>query len=209
MTRLDRIAFLILAVLATLPTLAQVAPSAAAARRAEILSSAPRGSAFAAGTRESYQVVVGLRAVARGSATPEARLEALGLPASDLVEVKGPFVVFQQTAPGATAKAKVAVASAVASIDRTPVYPVVLNPQTGGLGILPGVVIAKLRDSADATALAEANGLSIDYVAEMTRHGYFRVPAGGDPIAAAASLAKDPRVVTAYPEVREHFAVPH
>ncbi len=209
MTRLDRIAFLTVAVLAALPALAQVAPSAAAARRAQLLSSAPRGSTFAAGTRESYQVVVGLRAVARGSATPEARLEALGLPASDAVEVKGPFVIFQQAATGATATARLAAASAVTAIDRTPAYPVVLNPRTGGLGILPGVVIAKLRDTADAASLAEANGLQIDYVAQMTRYGFFRVPEGGDPVTAAAALAMDPRVVTAYPEVREHFAVPN
>ena len=208
MTRLDRVAFLMLTVLFTSPALAQVAPSAAAARRAQVLSSAPRGPSFAAGTQESFQVVVGLRAVARGSATPEARLGALGLSASDLVEAKGPFVIFQHASTGATPRAKIAAASVVTAIDRTTVYPVVLNPRTGGLAILPGVVIARLRDTADAASLAEANGLQIDHVAEMIRFGFFRVPEGGDPIAAAAALAKDPRVVTAYPEVREHFAVP-
>ena len=208
MTRLDRVAFLMLTVLFAFPALAQAAPSAAAARRAQILATAPRGPSFAAGTRESFEVVVGLRAVARGSATPEARLGALGLPASDLVEEKGPFVIFQQAATGATTRARIAAASTVTAIDRTAIYPVVLNPRSGGLGILPGVVIARLRDTADAASLAEANGLRIDHVAEMTRYGFFRVPEGGDPIAAAAALAKDPRVVTAYPEVREHFVVP-
>ncbi len=206
MTSWNRIAFLILSVLASSSALAQVgsAPTAPA-RRTQIVSAAQKGAPFLTDTRQSYQVVVGLRATIRGSATAEARLAALGLPATDLVEEKGPYVVFQRAASGATAPARVAEASAVAAVDRTPAYPVVVNTRTGELAILPGIVITRLRNPADAASLAQANGLVVEFVGETSGNGYFRVPEGGDVVSAAAALARDPRVETAFPEVSERF----
>ncbi len=206
MTSWNRIGVWVLAVLASSSALAQVgsAPSVTE-RRTQIVAAAQKGSPFLTDTRQSYQVVVGLRATVRGDATAEARMAALGLPATDLVEEKGPYLVFRRMASGATASSRLAEASAVAAVDGTPAYPVVLNTRTGELAILPGIVIAKLRDTAEATALAEANGLSVKWVGQMTRYGYFRVPQGGDVVSAAAALAQDPRVEIAYPEVSEKF----
>jgi len=183
---------------------AQIQPSAGVDRRDQLVASAQKGAPFQEG-RASYQVVVGLRAASRGGATGAARLSDLGVPAGDLVEEKGPFVVYARPPVARTASGRLKDASAVASEARSPSYPVVVNVQTGELGILPGVIVVKLTDAADAAVLASANGLTVDYVAAQIGYAFLHVPDGQDVVAAAAALARDPRVTTAYPEVREHF----
>jgi hypothetical protein len=204
----NRIAFVALAALAAFPAMAQVTTAALAQRRSEVLTSALKGPAFTAGARPKYQVVVGLRAVLDEGSSPEARLAALRRPASSLVEAKGPYVLFQETVTGATSRARVAAASVVVPLDGTTSFPVVLNTQTGELGVLPGIVVVKLRDPADAASLAKENGFALEYLAEPIRYGFFRVPDLRNVIEAAAKLAADPRVEDAYPEVREHFPSP-
>ncbi len=187
--------------------LAQVAASAQETRRTRIVASAQKGAPFQEG-RQAYQVIVGLRAAVRGPGTAEARLSALGVPTADLVEEKGPFVVYARAVRVPTAEGGLAAASAVNSVDSSPTYPVVVNVRTGELGVLPGVIIVKLARPADAEPLATANGLAVDFVAENIGYAFLKVPDGRDVVAAAAAVARDPRVTTAYPEVREHFAVP-
>ena len=49
----------------------------------------------------------------------------------------------------------------------------------------------------------------LEYVAEQIGYAFFRVPDGKDVVAAAAALGRDPRVLAADVEIREHFAVPN
>ena len=195
MTRWHQIPFLALAVLAPGSTLAQ------------------QGEPFLSSTRQAYRVAVELRAVPRGQDAAEGRMAGLGIPSAELVEVKGPFLILRRpTGAGtaaATAAARVAGASAVATVDRTRVHPVAVNTASGRLGILSGIVVARLRNPDDAAALAQANGLELDYVAGPIRCAFFRVPDGRDVVAAATALARDARVELASPEVSETFRVPN
>jgi hypothetical protein len=198
-----------LVVLASLPATGLAAPSAdPAARRAQIVSSAEKGASFQAG-RQTYRVVVGLRATARGPSTAEERLATLGVPAADLLESRGSLVIYRKAAAGRTTSARISAASAVVSVDQDSTFPVVLNYRTGQLGALSGVVVVKLAPGADAQALAQANGLAVDYVAEGIGYAYLRVPDGRDVVAAAAALARDKRARSAHPEVRETFPAPN
>jgi hypothetical protein len=199
MTRWHQIPFLALALLAPTSTLAQ------------------QGEPFLSSTRQAYRVAVELRAVPRGQDTAAGRMAGLGIPAEELVEVKGPFLILRRptvsgTAVGtvaATAAARPAAASAVATVDRTRVHPVAVNTASGRLGILSGIVVARLRNPDDAAALAQANGLELDYVAVPIRCAFFRVPDGRDVVAAATALARDARVELTSPEVSETFRVPN
>jgi hypothetical protein len=197
MTRWNQILLLALAVLAPTSTLAQ------------------QGEPFLSSTRQAYRVAVELRAVPRGQDTAEGRMAGLRIPSAELVEVKGPFLILRRptgTAAGtvaATAAARLAGASAVATVDRTRVHPVAINTASGRLGILSGIVVARLRNPDDAAALAQANGLELDYVAGPIRCAFFRVPDGRDVVAAATALARDARVELASPEVSETFRVPN
>jgi hypothetical protein len=195
MTRWYRISLLALAVLVPASTLAQ------------------QGEPFLSSTRQAYRVAVELRAVPRGQDTAEGRMAGLGIPAAELVEVKGPFLIVRRPTAAATATAtaaaRLAGASAVATVDRTRVHPVAVNAASGRLGILSGIVVARLRNPDDAAALAQANGLALDYVAGPIRCAFFRVPDGRDVVAAATALARDARVELASPEVSETFRVPN
>jgi hypothetical protein len=180
MTRWYQIPFLALAVLAPTSTLAQ------------------QGEPFLSSTRQSYRVAVELRAVPRGQDSAEGRMAGLEIPSAELVEVKGPFLILRRpTVAGA------------AIVDRTRVHPVAVNTASGRLGILSGIVVARLRNPDDAAALAQANGLELDYVAVPIRCAFFRVPDGLDVVAAATALARDARVEVAAPEVSETFRVPN
>jgi hypothetical protein len=207
MTPIRFVAFLAVVLLPSSLVRAEDAASASAARRAQIVSSSTLGESFVGTTRQSYRVVVGLRAVSRGDATVEARLSELGLSASDLVEQKGNALVVQKAPPTGTRSARVREASALATVDGAPAYPVAVNTRTGKLGILTGTVVAKLGSTDEAAALASANGLTLGYVALEIGYAYFRVPAGRDIVAAAAALRKGAGVESANAEVTETFKV--
>jgi len=202
MTTRHRITIL---VLSTLLPLAGRAQSSAA--RASIVADAQKGSPFQVG-RQTYQVVVGLRAVVRGDAPADARLAALGISAGDLVEAKGPLVFFRQAPAGSTTPARLAAAAAVAPLEGVSTFPVVVNTVSGQLGALSGTLTVKLARVGDAGALAREHGLALDYVAEGIGWAFLRVPEGGDVIAAAAAVSRDARAKIVEPEVRAHFAVP-
>jgi hypothetical protein len=179
----------------------------AADRRAQIVASSHLGESFRSNNRESYQVVVGLRAVPRGEASADAQMAGLRMAPSDLVEEKGPFLIVQRPPSTGTPAARVRDAGAVAMIDGTEARPVVVNTRTGQLGFMTGNVVVKLRNPGDAAALAEANGLELTYVAAAIRYAYFRVPAGRDVVAAAKVLRSAAGVESANPEVIETFKV--
>jgi hypothetical protein len=198
---------LILFVAAVLPTTGLGQAETAAARRAELVAASPKGPEFT-NDRRTYRVVAGMQAVRLGDATAVARAEALGLPAAAVVEQKGPYAIVERgTAADAPAN-RLAAASAIASVDGERAFPVVVNARTGQLGVVSGTIIVKLADLADADALAKANGLSVEYVAEPIGFVFLGAPAGTDVLAMTAALGRDPRVILAYAEIREHFAVP-
>jgi len=174
-----------------------------AGARAALVQAAPKGAPFKSGG-QTYQVVGGLRATAGGSATLDQTLSAVGAVSTDLVEVRGPFVIYR--APSAAGAAPVS--AMAAAVNQSSTLPVVVNKRTGRLGVAANVLIVKLTDVGTAAFLAEASGLTLDFVAERLGLAFYTVPDGRDIQAAAASLARDSRVKSAEIEIREHFAVP-
>jgi len=207
MTLHHRIVVLVLSALLPFAATAQSSAAAASSARARIVADSQKGTPFQVG-RQTYQVVVGLRAVARGDASADAQLATLGIPAGDLVEARGPLVFFRQAPAGSTAPARLAAAAALAPVGGVSTFPVVVNTVSGQLGALSGTLTVKLAKVGDAGALARDHGLALDYVAEGIGWAFLRVPDGGDVMAAAAAVARDPRAKIVEPEVRAHFAVP-
>jgi hypothetical protein len=197
---------LILLVTTLLPSAALAQAEAASARRAGLVAASQKGPEFK-NDKQTYRVVVGMRAVPRGDAT-SGRANALGIEAEDVVEQKGPYAIVARTPVGTAGAPRVAAASAVSELAGAPAYPVVLNTRTGQLGVVSGTLVVKMPKIADAAALAKAYGLTVDYVAESIGYAFLRVPAGGDVISTAAALRRDARVSSAYAEIREHFPVP-
>ena len=209
MTSWNRLGILLLLAAVPLIAGAQAPADSPAPRRATLVAEAEKGAPFQSG-RQTYRLVVGLRATVEGNvASPSERLAAVGVAPDALVERRGPFLLFRQPATAPTATARLAAASAVTVVDRTPTYPVAVNARTGQLGIVPGTIVARLGKVGDAAALARAGGLEVEYVAEPIGYAFFLVPDGKDVVAAAAALAADPRVQSADVEIREHFAVPN
>jgi hypothetical protein len=166
-----------------------------------LASSLPQGPAFRS-AGQTYRPVSGLRAAVRGQATAVQRMQSLGAAAVDVVQEKGPYVIFRDAAAGAKAL------GAPAGNDPRAAFSVVVNTRTGRLGIADGLVTAKLADVKLARGLADAHGLALEFVAEGIRYAFFRVPPGGDLVEAAAALARSRGVVSAEVDVREEFAVP-
>jgi hypothetical protein len=170
--------------------------------RAALVQSSPKGASFKSGG-QTYQVVGGLRATA-GRGTPEERLSSVGVASSDLVEEKGPFLIYRSGTAAAGAK----VSAMATAVNRFQTFPVVVNTRTGRLGVAANVLIVRLTSVGQAAALAETSGLTLDFVAERLGIAFFTVPDGRDIQSAAAAVAKDSRVKSAEVEVREYFAVP-
>jgi hypothetical protein len=177
------------------------AVTTAALERRALVESLPKGSAFRSGGQE-YQIVGGVRAVAKGPEAEERQaLEAVGAAAADLLEAKGGFLVYREAAGAAPVAAR-----AAAGPGST--LPVAVNRRTGGLGIVLGSLTVRLRDPAVAEAVAREHGLRLTFSAPHLSTAFYQVPQGQDIQAAAAELARDGRVTTAEIEVKEHFAVP-
>ena len=170
--------------------------------RSALVQAAPRGAPFKSGG-QTYQVVGGLRATGGGGPLDQ-RLAAVGAGPSDLVEEKGPFVIFKTGTAASGSK----VTATATSVNRVQTFPVVVNTRTGRLGVAANVLVVKLADVGTAAAIAEANGLTLDFVAERLGVAFYTVPDGRDIQGSAAALAKDSRVKSAEVEIREHFAVP-
>jgi hypothetical protein len=82
-----------------------------------------------------------------------------------------------------------------------------VNARTGKLGILTGTVVVELADPEEASALAAATGLELQFVAPGIGYAYFRVPAGRDVVSAATALRRSAGVVSANAEVKESVRV--
>jgi hypothetical protein len=169
--------------------------------RTALVQAAPKGVPFTSGG-QTYQVVAGLRATTTTGATLDQRLAAVGAAPADLVEARGPFAIYR------TREAAAPVSAMAVAVNRSTTLPVVVNPRTGRLGVATNVLVVHLRDVGEASVVARESGLTLDYVAERLGLAFLTVPDGRDLQAAAAAVAKDPRVKSAEVEVREFFAVP-
>lgn len=169
--------------------------------RTALVDAAPQGTPFQS-SGQTYRMVGGLRATprAQGASVDQGLAAARSAPA-DLVEQKGPYLIFRES--GAKAPPLV---PAAAMIDQARSFPVVVNTRTGRLGVAANVLVVKLADVGTAQALAAANGLELDFVADRIGYAFFRVPDGRDLLGAVAAMSRDGRVTSAEIEVREHFA---
>ena len=186
---------------AALPTLAQAADraatSAAVTERAAVLQTVERGASLSSNNQQ-YQILTGVRAVkSLAKEQPQQTLTRMG--GGKLIETKGAFVVFTAAQQSA---------ASVTSVNGT-AYPAVVNSRTGGIGIMPGTLNVKLKDSANAATVASAHGLEMVRVFSHLQTAFYQVKTGQDVLAAAAALSADVRVESAEVEVIEHMNVPH
>lgn len=171
--------------------------------RAALVKEAPKGPEFRS-SGQAYRLVGGLRATALpADVSVDQGLAAVRSVPGDLVERKGPYVIYrEQTGQGP------ALLPAAAEVDRSRTLPVAVNVRTGRLGVAANVLVVKLKDVRAAPAIAAANGLELTFVAEGIGYAFLDVPDGRDLLAAAAAVARDGRVRSAEIEVRENFQVP-
>ncbi len=166
-----------------------------------LVASLPQGAEFRS-EGQTYRPVAGLRAELRPAGRVEPGQASAEGAAEVIVEVKGPYVIYRDTAAVSAAGKSLVGAPRVAKGS------VVVNVRTGQLGIADGLITAKLSDVGAAGALAAANGLTVEYVAGHIGYAFFTAPPGQDLAAAAAALRKDPRVKSAHANVQESFAEP-
>jgi hypothetical protein len=184
----------------TLPTLAQavdkMTATAAASDRTTLLQAAGSGSNITS-NKQQYQILSGVRAAeVQTGEQPQQALTRMG--GGKMIETKGSFIVFSSQQSAAS----------VTSVNGTS-YPTAYNARTGGIGIVPGTLNVKLKDSATAAAVAKTYSLDVVRVFAHLQTAFFRVKPGQDVVAAAASLAADARVVSAEIEVIEHINAPN
>ena len=178
---------------------ARATGQARARERAALVQSLPQGASFRS-RGQSYRIVGGLAAVPRA---PAAGAEGLAAPApADIVEEKGAYLIVR---PGGAPLAAPLAAPAGGPVGP---LPVAVNTRTNAFGLVLGTIDVRLRDRDAAAALARDLGLELVSVAPRISMAFFRVPAGGDLLAAAARLARDARVRSAEIEVKEHFDRP-
>lgn len=204
-TRRNRLLPLLLGLLAA-PLASRAAPAevraardARARERAALLRSLPQGAPFRSGGQE-YRIAGGLAAVPR----PAAGAEGLAAAApAGVVEGKGHWLIVRQGSAAPLAAPLAAPAAGPAGP-----LPVAVNARTSAFGVVPGTIDVRLRDRGAAAALARELGLELVAAAPRISMAFFRVPAGGDLLAAADRLARDPRVRSAEIEVKESFDLP-
>jgi hypothetical protein len=191
-----------------LPTLAQAVDRtvtgadrtamAAAVQRAATLQTLGRGATLTS-NNEQYQVLPGARAVqSQAQELPQQAITRVA--GGNLIETKGAFVVFTAAQQGT---------ASVTQVNGATSYPTVLNARTGGIGILPGTLSVKLKNMANAAAVASDHGLVLVREFAHLQAVFYRVNPGQDVVAAAAALTADPRVTSAEVEVIEHMNVPN
>lgn len=166
--------------------------------RASILNTQVRGAVVISNQQE-YQVLPGVRAVqSRKQEKPQQTLERVG--GRKLIETKGAFVVFTSAQKGVNSLARVNGATS---------FPTVLNVRTGGIGIIPGTVSVKLKNTEGAAAIAAEHGLVLVREFAHLQAAFYRVNPGQDVVATVAALVADPRVASAEMEVVEHLNAPN
>lgn len=186
-----------------LPTLVQAADPAETAaltaeRAARLQKLGPVGQTITSNSQQ-YQILPGVRATqSMANEQPQQTLTRMG--GSNLVETKGAYVVFTASKPSV---------ASIATVNGATSYPAALNPNTGGIAIVPGTLKVNLKDMATSDAVAADHGLAVVYVFPHLQTAFYRVKPGQDVIAAAASLSADARVASAEVEVIEHMNVPN
>lgn len=178
-------------------------PGMSAQARAALVKESPKGPEFRS-SRQAYRMVGGLRATALPvGASVNQGLAAVRSSPGELVEQKGPYLIYRESLAQGTA-----ILASAAELDRSRTFPVAVNVQTGRLGVVASVLVVKLKDVGAAPALAAANGLVLTFVAEGIGYAFFEVPEGRDLLSVASGVARDARVKSAELEVRENFNVP-
>jgi len=190
----------LLMALVMLPILTQAADkaaaTAAATERATLLQTAGGGLSITSNSQQ-YQILSGVRAAeVQTNEQPQQALTRMG--GGKLIETKGSFIVFTaQQAP-----------TSVTSVNGTS-YPAAYNPRTGGIAIVPGSLNVKLKNMANAAAVAKDHGLDVVRVFAHLQTAFYKVKPGQDVVAVAAALAADARVASAEVEVIEHINLPN
>jgi hypothetical protein len=158
---------------------------------------------------ERYQAVLDVRAVrtAGRDYPPQAVLQAIGEDQGEVVQTQGTLVFYRPSATGAAPSAADAL-----TMQATPSghqsLPVVRNLRTGQLGVVPGTIVLRLRDPAQAPQVAADFDLKLETEPMASGHVVVRAAAGQDPFAVSVALRADPRVAEAGAEVLENPAVP-
>lgn len=191
---------LLLALLA-LPVLAQPprAPEGLSpASRAVLLKALSRGPAFTS-NHQSYQLLPEAQAATRHPGDTSAQITVQRLGSGTVIETKGHFVVFRAATTGS---------GRLEQVDSVTVYPTAINTSNGNIGILPGTLVVRLKNTATAAAIATDHGLELVRSFPAINSAYYLVKPGQNLLAVASALSNDARVQQAEIEVLEHVRVP-
>lgn len=147
-----------------------------------------------------------VRAVNGGTQTadPALRLAEMGVDAASVVTSKQHLIVFKPRRKTAAAQAFVPEQDQSGKTT----YPVVLNEESGNLGIVLGAIHVKLTNPDQATALARRHGLKVKRIYLRLGFAIFSAGPGQDPFAVAKTLVAEAGVESATVEVLEHLNVP-
>jgi hypothetical protein len=188
---------LVALLLALMPVIAaaQSKASAADARRAQVVASAPKGATFRSAGQE-YRLVPTIRAVRDTTdASSDASLAAVGATQGAFLERRGPYALYVEPAGESTAAASQTAAVAV-------------NVRSGQLGVVTGTITARVPSAAAARAAAKGAGLALELVSPTSGYAFFRAPPGASALSAAAALGARPEVKGVEVEVREAYDEP-
>lgn len=131
-------------------------------------------------------------------------LKEWGFDAAEVVESKGPFIIFRlEKNPDTEAN------QSIRDHGGLSVHPVVLNPRTGKAGVVMGTLIVRFKGAMSTKAMAKAYGLKLRNESPPTRTAFFQVGLGGNPFTVADQLRQDPTVNSVEIEVLENPIVPH
>jgi len=167
--------------------------------REALLARLERGPEFSS-QGITYQLVTNARALKQDfRENPDQALARADLGKQDLIDQKAGFLVV---------RGNVSAATAIDTPRGERLYPVALNTRSGQLGIVTGTIVARLKDPAVATSVAENHGLTLIRAYPHLGYAYYKAPATRDVLAAAGALAGDARVQQADVEVVENLRLP-
>lgn len=193
---------LLIMVLITIPAVVQAADknmqTLAAKEREIFLQTHARGIGISSNSVD-YQILPGVRA-AHKLAHEQPEHTSLRMSGTKLIETKGSFVVFEAAEQSQ---------SSVTLVNGANSLPTVINVGTGGIGIIPGTIRVKLKNSSSGNAVATDHGLEVVRIFEHLKTAFYQVKSGQDVVAVTTSLNSDTRVESAELEVIEHVLVPH
>ena len=192
----------LLMVFITIQTMAQAADTnrqtPAAKEREIFLQSHARGAGISSNSVD-YQILPGVRA-AHKLEHEQPEQTSLRMSGTKLIETKGSIVVFEAAHQSQ---------SSVTLVNGASSYPTVINVGTGGIGVVPGTIRVKLKNSSSGNAIATDHGLEVVRIFAHLNTAFYQVKSGQDLVAVTTSLSSDTRVESAEVEVIEHVLVPH